>query len=182
MNESDTHIILKVRQISLRERFTMWPVGGKVYRISIDASMRHTARVTRIRDNVEIPQYQTAGAAGFDLAAAVEVTLEPNQIGMIPTGLVIATPPGHVFLLCSRSSAPKKFGISPPHGLGIIDQDYCGPEDEVCVLVRNITDRPVTIAAGTRVAQGLIVPVVQVAFEEGEAATQSRGGFGSTGQ
>ena len=81
-----------------------------------------------------------------------------------------------------RSSLPLKKGLVVANAVGVIDRDYCGPADEVKVQVMNVGDAPVTIERGERIAQGLILPVTRVQFEEVEAiAAESRGGFGSTG-
>ena len=138
--------------------------------------------IHKLRPDVEIPKFQTAGAVGFDLSAAEDVTIPSKEIAMIPTGLVIETPAGYALILASRSSAPKKFGITPPHGIGVVDQDYSGPEDEIRILVRNFTDQDVQIKKGDRIAQGIFVKIETADFVETDLSErQSRGGFGSTG-
>lgn len=138
--------------------------------------------LSRLRSDVPLPQFHTAGSVGFDFSSAEKVTIAPGEIAMIPTGLVIETPPGFALLIASRSSAPKKFGITPPHGIGIIDQDYSGPEDEIKILVRNFRNESVTIEKGTRIAQGVFVRAEQAEFVESNFShKESRGGFGSTG-
>ena len=83
--------------------------------------------------------------------------------------------------VASRSSTPKKKGLLTPHGIGIIDQDYCGPEDEIKIQVYNFTDEPVTIERGDKIAQGVFVRVDTFEWEEVDVMTgESRGGFGST--
>ena len=68
------------------------------------------------------------------------------------------------------------------NGVGVVDQDYCGPHDEVKIAVLNFTSAPVRVAAGDRVAQGMLLPVTRVAWEEAQMLRgESRGGFGSTG-
>ena len=139
-------------------------------------------RVHRVRAEAQLPRYHTAMAAGFDLCAAVETRIEAGEMAKIPTGLAFETPEGYALILASRSSAPARFGISPPHGIGVVDADYRGAKDEVCILVRNFTDSAVEIPAGTRVAQGLFVPVARAEFLEADLSeNQARGGFGSTG-
>ena len=138
--------------------------------------------VHKLRQDVTLPEFHTPGSVGFDLAAAEDVIIAPDEITMIPTGLVIETPPGFALVIASRSSAPRKFGISPPHGIGIIDQDYSGPEDEIRILVRNFTAHSVSIPKGTRIAQGMFVRAEQARFVESDLSSNaSRGGFGSTG-
>lgn len=129
-----------------------------------------------------VPSYETKGAVAFDLSASAKTTIPARSLGLIPTGLVVEVPDGYALLLCARSSTPKKKGLLIPHGVGIIDQDYCGPEDELFVQYYNFTDADVTVAAGERCAQGLLVRVGKADFcVVDELAATSRGGFGSTG-
>jgi dUTP pyrophosphatase len=129
-----------------------------------------------------MPSYQTAGAAGFDLAARAEVSIAPGAIVLIPTGLVVEVPPGHFLGIFARSSTPLKKGLIVANGVGVLDSDYCGPTDELKIQVMNVTDRAVTVLKGDRIAQGIVMPYVRVDIDEGTGATAaSRGGFGSTG-
>lgn len=129
-----------------------------------------------------VPVYQTAGAAGFDLAANAEVTVAPGAIVLIPTGLVVEVPPGHFLGIFARSSTPLKKGLIVANGVGVLDSDYCGPTDELKIQVMNVTASPVTVAKGDRIAQGVVLPYARVTIEDGTGATAtSRGGFGSTG-
>ena len=101
---------------------------------------------------------------------------------MIPSNLIIGVPDGYMLVIASRSSTPRKKQLSPPHGFGIIDHDYCGPEDEVKVLVKNFSDEEVSIQRGEKIAQGVFVRVDKFEWEEvDEIKSDSRGGFGSTG-
>ena len=132
-------------------------------------------RIKRTRDDVALPQYQTEGSVCFDLAAAEPVTVGPKQIALIPTGLVVETPPGYMLMLASRSSGPKKLGLMMPHGIGIIDQDYAGDDDELLVQAYNFTDEPVTIDVGTRVAQAGFVRIDRAEWQEATTMGDSRG-------
>lgn len=138
-------------------------------------------RITPLRDDVEIPAYQTQGSAAFDLAAAEPMTIAAQSSALVPTGLIIDTPPGHVLLLAARSSLFRKKGLLLANGIGIIDSDYCGPEDEIKLSLYNPGSQPVDIAKGERLVQGMIVPFIRAEFEKGPADGKSRGGFGSTG-
>jgi dUTP pyrophosphatase len=141
-------------------------------------------RITRIDKDIPVPKYETPGACAFDVMARETTTVAPRSLGFIPTGLVVCVPDGHTLLLASRSSTPKKKGLLIPHGIGIVDQDYCGPEDELKVQVWNFTDAPVTVERGERVAQAMLMPIVRCELTEVAASTnpaKSRGGFGSTG-
>jgi dUTP pyrophosphatase len=139
-------------------------------------------RVTRLSPSVALPAYQTAGAAGFDLAASADTTVEPGAIVLVPTGLVIEAPAGHFLGIFARSSTPLKRGLIVANGVGVVDADYCGPTDEIRIQVMNVTASPVTIRAGDRLAQGILMPFTRAEWVEGDASGRSsRGGFGSTG-
>jgi dUTP pyrophosphatase len=139
--------------------------------------------IRRVRPGAELPRYQTDGAAGFDLAACEDMTVRPGEVTLVPTGLVIRTPPGHFLAIVARSSTPLKRGLMVANGVGVVDSDYCGPADEVKIEVVNFTQQPVRIARGDRLAQGLFIPVVRAQWEETDADLRevSRGGFGATG-
>ena len=138
-------------------------------------------RIARVDPALPLPAYETPGSVGFDLLARVEMTIAPGAIARVPANVIVETPPGYMLLVAARSSTPGKKGLSVPHGIGVIDQDYCGPRDEVLVQVYNFTADPVTVARGERIAQGLFVRVDRAAWEETTAAERpTRGGFGST--
>jgi dUTP pyrophosphatase len=139
-------------------------------------------RITRLDPTVPLPAPATGGAAGFDLAAAHDIEIPPGQIRLVGTGLVIAVPEGHFLGIFARSSTPLKRGLQVANGVGVVDADYCGPADEVKVQVLNFTDAPVHVARGDRIAQGIVLAAPRITWEEvAEAASPSRGGFGSTG-
>ena len=129
-----------------------------------------------------LPSYQTDGAAGFDLAASADLTIGPGEVALVPTGLVIEVPAGHFLGVFARSSTPLKRGLMVANGVGIVDSDYCGPEDEIRVQVLNITQAAVEVRRGDRLAQGVILPYVRATWQETDSPSRpSRGGFGSTG-
>src|SRR6187399_1526289 len=136
-----------------------------------------SVRIRRLHDSVALPAYQTDGAAGFDLAASEDVLVAPSSIALIPTGLVIAVPEGHFLGIFARSSTPLKRGLMVANGVGIIDSDYCGPADEIKIQVLNITDAPVKVARGDRLAQGIVLPSPRIEWEEvDEMKVPTRGG------
>lgn len=137
--------------------------------------------VKKLRPNVEIPRYETERSAGFDLATADDVIFHgPGEIQLVPTGLVIATPTDHMLLITFRSSTPLRHGVTVL--TGIVDSDYCGDEDEIKLQVQNLKLAPMNfIPAGTRIAQGVFLPVTRPQLMEVEEMGASRGGFGSTG-
>jgi dUTP pyrophosphatase len=138
-------------------------------------------RITRLRDDIPLPEYQTEGAVAFDLSASERCVLPPKQVTHVPTGLIIATPPGYALILAPRSSLMKKTGLCLGNGIGIIDQDFCGPEDEIKLVMWNPTEAEVVVEKGDRLVQALFLPVERVAWTEGLTESKSRGGLGSTG-
>ena len=131
---------------------------------------------------MSLPAYGTDDAAGFDLAASTDMDIPPRGIALVPTGLVIEAPAGHFLAIFARSSTPLKRGLIVANGVGVVDPDYCGPTDEVRIQVLNVTDQPVHVARGDRLAQGIILPAPRVTWQEVTAIrADARGGFGSTG-
>ena len=137
--------------------------------------------IKRIDTRLPLPSYATAGSVGFDLVCREDTEIAPRTIGLIPGNVIVQTPPGYMLLLTLRSSTPRRKGLLIPHGLGIIDQDYCGEGDELKVQVYNFRDEAVLVKRGERVAQGIFVPILQVDWQEVDSLGQGRGGFGSTG-
>lgn len=144
--------------------------------------MNLKVKMKRVDTSLPIPKYETFGSNGFDILSRETVSIEPGEISLIPSNLIIEVPKGYTLILASRSSTPRKYGVIKPHGIGIIDQDYCGPDDEILLQVKNFTNELVTIERGSRIAQGLFVRCDQACFIESEEINlESRGGFGSTG-
>lgn len=138
-------------------------------------------RIRRLSPSAAVPRYETAGAAGFDLSASQDMTVQPGEVTLVPTGLVIEVPPGTFLGVFARSSTPLKRGLMVANGVGVVDPDYCGPTDEVKIEVYNFTARPVHLKAGDRIAQGILIPILRVEWDEAAAlGTESRGGFGAT--
>ena len=139
-------------------------------------------KIHRLRPTVTLPKYESAAAAGFDLAAAESITIGPGEVRLVPTGRVIEVPHGLFLGIFARSSTPLKRGLMVANGVGVVDADYCGPTDEVKVQVLNFTQKPVALAEGDRIAQGILLPITRVEWDEVESVErESRGGFGSTG-
>ncbi len=138
-------------------------------------------RITKLDPRAVIPEYQTAGAAAFDLHVIENAVVGPGGAAFLRTGLVFGIPEDHVMLIMARSSLYKKFGLQLANQIGVLDADYCGPEDECHVYVYNPGDASVEIKAGARLAQAIVLKRDRVTFEEGPALGPSRGGWGSTG-
>ncbi|GAB4216790.1 MAG: dUTP diphosphatase [Rhodoferax sp.] len=137
----------------------------------------------RLRD--QMPHYATPGSAGLDLRACLDapLTLTANAWQLIPTGLAMhLQDPGYAALILPRSGLGHKHGIVLGNLVGLIDSDYQG---ELMVSAWNRSDTPFTIAPMDRIAQLVIVPVVQAQFRVVEAfapSVRGEGGYGSTGK
>src|SRR5918993_4239181 len=113
--------------------------------------------IRRLDPSISLPEYQTPGAAGFDMAASADIVVEPVAIALVPTGLVIKVPEGHFLGIFARSSTPLKRGLMVANGVGVIDEDYCGATDEVKIQVLNFTNDTVRVNKGDRIAQGILL-------------------------
>jgi len=110
------------------------------------------------------------------------VRVAPGQIALVRTGLVIEVPTGHFLGIFARSSTPLKRGLMIANGVGVIDPDYSGPNDEVMVQVLNFTAADVVLKRGDRLAQAVVLPAPRITWEEvAEIRQTTRGGFGATG-
>lgn len=137
--------------------------------------------IKRVDKSLPLPKYETDGSVGFDLLCRESAEIAPQEIVLIPANVIVETPPGYMLMICMRSSTPRKIGLMMAQGLGIIDNDYCGEEDELKIQVYNFTDEPVTIERGSRIAQAIFVRVGTAEWNEvDQMTTASRGGFGST--
>jgi dUTP pyrophosphatase len=132
-----------------------------------------------------LPAYQTAHAAGLDLAAAVPadapVTLAPGARGLVPTGFAIALPEGFEAQVRPRSGLAARHGVTVLNTPGTIDADYRG---EIQVILINLGAEPFTLTRGLRIAQLVVAPVARASVIEADAlddTARGAGGFGSTG-
>lgn len=135
---------------------------------------------------IALPSYETAGAAGADVRANFPdrgaVVLEPGARALIPTGLRIEIPAGYEVQVRPRSGLALKHGITLPNTPGTIDSDYRGP---LGVILLNAGQEPFEVTHGERIAQLIVAPVLQAAFElvdDLSATGRGAGGFGSTGR
>jgi dUTP pyrophosphatase len=139
-------------------------------------------RIKRFDTTLPLPQYKTAGAAAFDCTVRLTTTVEAKSTALVPLNIAIQLPTGHCALLQARSSLPKR-GLMIANGVGLIDEDYSGNDDELKAFVYNFTDAPVVIEKGERIVQAMVLPVDRVEWEEQETLnSESRGGFGTTGK
>lgn len=136
-------------------------------------------------EGLPLPRYESDGAAGLDLMAAVPegmpVTMDPGARALIPTGLVLALPDGHEAQVRPRSGLALRHGITVLNAPGTIDADYRG---EVQVLLVNWGAEPFAVTRGLRIAQLVVAPVLRatlVATDVLPVTDRASGGFGSTG-
>ena len=138
----------------------------------------------KIGTQIPLPYYASEGAAAVDLHACLDeaVAIPGGGQALIPTGLAVAVPDGHVGILAVRSSMGVKNGVSLSNGIGVIDSDYRGP---LRVSLQNLRDTDYVVRPGDRVAQLLVVPVlcpeIEV-VEELPGTARGANGFGSTGR
>ncbi|HEY6755014.1 MAG TPA: dUTP diphosphatase [Pseudolabrys sp.] len=136
-------------------------------------------------EGLPLPSYQTAGAAGLDLLAAIPaaapLTLAAGGRALVPTGIAVAIPVGHEAQVRPRSGLAARHGLTILNAPGTIDADYRG---EIQVVLANLGDETVTITRGMRIAQLVIAPVVHAHILEVASLDETKrgsGGFGSTG-
>ncbi len=136
-------------------------------------------------EGLPLPAYETPGAAGMDLIAAVEegavFGLSPGERRLIPTGLILQLPPGYEAQVRPRSGLALRHGVTVLNSPGTIDADYRG---EVQVLLANLGSEAFEVSRGMRIAQLVVAPVVQAVLREAAEVDETKrgaGGFGSTG-
>ncbi|TNE32273.1 MAG: dUTP diphosphatase [Alphaproteobacteria bacterium] len=132
-------------------------------------------------EGLDLPRYATPGAAGMDVVSAEEVTLAPGARHAVATGLALAIPQGYEIQVRPRSGLALKHGITVPNTPGTIDSDYRG---ELKIILINHGSEPFPIVRGDRVAQLVLAPVTQAAWDvvdELDDTERGAGGFGSTG-
>jgi dUTP pyrophosphatase len=144
-----------------------------------------TVRIQRLphAEGLPLPSYETEGAAGMDVRAAIDepLSLAPGAITLVPTGLALEVPPGFEMQVRPRSGLAAKHGITLPNSPATIDSDYRG---EVRVIVQNLGAEPFLIERGLRIGQFVLQRVPRVAWDEVEvlsATERGAGGFGHTG-
>ena len=140
--------------------------------------------VKKLNSKVKLPSYKTEGSSGMDIMAFLEkpVSIMPNKLEIIPTGLSIAIPNNTEIQIRPRSGLAAKNNISVLNTPGTIDSDYRG---ELKVILFNHGDKKFTVNNDDRIAQIVLVPIIKAAFEEVNDLPETirgEGGFGSTGK
>jgi dUTP pyrophosphatase len=152
----------------------------------VSATVKVEIRQLPHAEGLPLPAYQSPGAAGLDLLAAVgensPLVLAPGKHALVPTGLTIALPSGSEAQVRPRSGLAARHGVTVLNSPGTIDADYRG---EISVILINHGEAPFTIRRGERIAQMVIAPVVRVELVVAAALSttdRGSGGFGSTGR
>lgn len=139
-------------------------------------------KIKRIDKSLPLPEFKTPGSVGFDLYTIEDAVIPAGEFRLLPANFIIETPPGYMLMIAARSSSAMKKGLNMRNGIGVIDQDYCGEDDRLHIMVQNLTDENVEVKRGERLAQGIFVKIKTATWQEVDAMNQSsRGGFGSTG-
>lgn len=132
-------------------------------------------------ETLGLPAYQTEGSAAFDLYSREHTLINPMQMALVPLNICLEIPEGHFAMLVPRSSLYKKKNLIMVNGVGIIDSDYSGDNDEYKIQLLNMGPTVSVIEKGERIAQVLIIPITKLQFNQVKAMpNKTRGGFGST--
>lgn len=133
-------------------------------------------------DEAEKPEYKTIGSVGADLSTIEKYTINPLEVLLLRTGLIVEIPENFFGMIAPRSSIVLKNHLDMPNSVGIIDSDYRG---ELLIPLRNLGTKPFTIEKGERIAQLIILPYVKGEFYQTTDLSKTArgvGGFGSTGK
>jgi len=133
--------------------------------------------------NPIIPIRATDSSAGYDLSSIEEITIEPKAIKLVPTGLKVMMQKDEALFIFPRSSLAIKRGLMMSNSVGIIDADYYGNADNeghIMIPLMNISEQPVTIKKGERVAQGIFMHYLKTTDDQ-VRTNERKGGFGSSG-
>ncbi len=137
--------------------------------------------IRRVDKDIPLPEYKTPGAAAMDCYVREDVVIPAKGIGYALLNFSLKAPEGYFTLLAARSSLHAR-GLMMGNGIGILDEDYCGDEDEFKAILHNFTDQPVEVKRGERVAQIILMPFERVEWQEKDSlGSPSRGGLGTTG-
>ncbi len=140
--------------------------------------------IKKLRENAVLPTRGSAYAAGYDLYACIDapIVIAPGETKMVGTGISVAVPVGYFGAVFARSGLASKQGIRPANCVGVCDSDYRG---EYTVALHNDSARPCEISSGDRIAQLVVMPFLEIEFDEVDelpATARGAGGFGSTGK
>jgi len=143
-------------------------------------------KVKRFDQTLPLPERGTDKSAGLDLVSRIDIDCYPKKVTLVPLNVAVDIPDGYFGLLAARSSLPLKMGLTLANGIGVIDSDYNGDEDEIMAAVIPVGDMAVNVRRGDRIAQLLIIPAsiagsLPKVEEVQKLEEKNRGGYGSTG-
>lgn len=139
------------------------------------------ANIKRVDKGLPLPIYETKGSVGFDLICRRGITIPAKQLQLIPCNIIVKVPKNYMLSISLRSSTPRKYSLLIPHGIGVIDQDYYGENDEINVQVYNFGIERIHIERGIKLAQGIFIKIGIAEWNEIEVIKdKNRTGFGST--
>ena len=139
--------------------------------------------ITRLDPSIPLPAYAKGGDAGADIVSRIDITLQPGERALVPTGISIALPDGYVALVHPRSSLAIKHGVTMVNAPGTVDAGYRG--ELQCIMINHDPNESITFHKGDRIAQLVIQKVERAEFVEVEnlpGSGRGTGGFGSTGR
>lgn len=138
-------------------------------------------KIKRFDKSLPLPVHKTPGAVAVDLYSRIGINIESHQVAYIPMNVAVEIPDGCFVMMVSRSST-HKLGLIPANGVGVMDRDYCGDNDEYHFIVYNFTDSKVKIEKGIRLCQLLLIKCENFEIQEVDnMGNADRGGIGSTG-
>ena len=138
-------------------------------------------KVKKVNHKVQLPTFGTDGAAGMDFYLPRPETFIPNETRLVPLGIAVEVPKGHMLIVAPRSSTGIKTPLRMTNSIGVIDSDYRG---EINAVFENTSNEEYIAHEGDRLVQGILVEVPKVLIQEVEELTETKrgsGGFGSTG-
>ncbi|MCI6407769.1 dUTP diphosphatase [Veillonella caviae] len=138
-------------------------------------------KVKKLHKNAQLPKFGTDGAAGMDFYIPRPETFIPNETRLVPLGIAVEVPKGHMLIVAPRSSTGIKTPLRMTNSIGVIDSDYRG---EINAVFENTSNEAYIAHEGDRLVQGILVEVPKVLIQEVEELTETKrgvGGFGSTG-
>lgn len=139
--------------------------------------------ITRLDPSIPLPAYAKGGDAGADIVSRIDITLQPGERALVPTGISIALPDGYVALVHPRSGLAIKHGVTMVNAPGTVDAGYRG--ELQCIMINHDPKESITFHKGDRIAQLVIQKVERAEFVEVEnlpGSGRGTGGFGSTGR
>lgn len=145
--------------------------------------MRRFEIIEKYKDKAIMPKRATKNSAGYDLSSIEDVLINPGEIKLIPTGLKVKIPHDEALFVFPRSSLAFKKGVMMSNGVGVVDADYYGNEENeghLMVPLYNFTNKPTKILAGERIAQGIFMNY-KVTSDDPMDQDKRSGGFGSSG-